>query len=313
MWIYACLWMAQGIPSFDAVVVDRLECGRVISMAHSGKGLFVLDQDSMIHEVTLDGKIKQHFAGAGEGPGELQAPLVGLVLWADQVVAVDRGGLGVSRFDPTGHFVARQRHDDQILMAWGDMTLRLDMREFRVYAPSDLVIEGNGQMNRLNLYGNDEPRRAMPHTCSTVVLNGHVLVGTTTGIRRRVDLAIANLDDGTFVRKSSLNLRDPRTGGMAEAELQADPDGIPNATLPIVDGWTASPELDGWVMTENTLPDGFRMLQIVRRDPTLDEALRVNMPEGESSWMHFQHLTANRWCASDGGELLIFELKKKGG
>lgn len=263
----------------------------------------------MIHQVGMDGSLIKEWGSKGQGPGEFEIPFVNLWTTGDTLWVIDRAGMSFHRFEAdTGKLIETVRGRDQAFFrsTYGDIHLKRSS-PMEVFGPTDVAIVRDGEdVEVVNLFGRDKESRAAFFQCGIVPIGDQVLIGTTTSIVGEVDLVIVDMKNALVLRKSTLALLDTRDSDAMDI-VRKRAKGTPGMTIPVVTGWSASPELNAWMMTENTVITDFRVIRILRVNEE-DEAMKIHYPNDESEWMSFQHLKGNRWLAGDGGDLIVFDL-----
>ncbi len=311
MMMLAFVWLlARELPSLSAQVVGRIECGRVAAIHHGSDAVYVIDEDGVILRLVLDGRERHRWGRTGQGPGEIELPITCLWTTGDQLVVSDRAGKSTHRYQSKDGSLIDSKRYGQPLFYRSDrlIDLVLTPQDFsQSYAPVEVVLFREGkELERIPLSG--EGSRALLFQTGVVVLGNHVLVGTQTSIEGIVDLVVLDMTTGTVVRKSQVPLLDRR--GSDANDLIAERAGSnPTLTIPVVQGWTASLELKGWVMTEHTAVTDYRVIRIIRLNEKDDIAFRLDYPKNESSWSFVQHMKERRWLAYNGSELVVFDVE----
>ncbi|MDJ0840921.1 MAG: hypothetical protein QNK37_30705 [Acidobacteriota bacterium] len=275
-------------------------------MVHNGI-MAVLDRDQKIWLFSIGDTISVRtvFGGKGKAPGQfLQAEH----LYAqDGIICVvqDFGTRArIEKFNLEGdylgvdHVQSAQFIDDR-------QRIFMTPKERHSFSPLSITWTYKEKETRLEL--GDPEDKTFVSRYQLVKLGSFFLIYSRHSVNRRIYYALLNGQRGEVWEQGYLVQAEKRR--LAEFNRLRDSlQGL--KTLPTLDGCTASEEI-GFVFTEYTAADDYRMLQVLEPNTRKKRVLKMTYGDHYGNLTHFQHLRGSLWAAySSADQWVFFHVKK---
>jgi len=276
-----------------------------VSMVRGAEGLVVMDSAYQLWFLSERGSVRTIAGGRGHGAGKLDPVFRNLFTRDDAVILLHDSGRRMETYTATGSHQSSGVNKAPLTYLDADgSTLLLHGSHEHDAASVSLVWRRASGAESVPLMTADDEDRCPWLYCLAVRCGDYLLVTTTMSVKRTIHYVLLNWSAGQIWDVGKLALADPRKAPPAMREaIQARPD----VSIPVVAGLTSGPET-GIVLTESTLPGGFRMLRILDPERQSWRTMRLDLG-GLPDLTHAQPLGGNRWAGFAPGALIFFEME----
>jgi len=268
-------------------------------VANGSVAAFTQDYELLI----FDGGKAISVGGQGQGPGEFQRGFRSLYFDREGIVVTHTSGTRNDRFSREGALLESHKQPNRFAR------LRSGDQLIEILSPPgnpmgvDVIWQRGRDQDRQHLALGIAESDLVTHVGTKTLIGGETcLIYTDQSRERNYYYQVIDFQSGQIIAGGQERLIDSRIGE-AERAIQR----IPNATVPVLEGCSYSPEF-GFVLTEHTIPQDYRILRILNPQTGRMRTIKVIMPRFDV--IFFQHLEGDSWMGySESGDWIRFQLE----
>lgn len=281
---------------FEVPIEDQGEVvGFPLLVQSNASSYAIADLSRQFWLVGFDGGQVSLAAQPGSGPGCITSRVLNVVPNENTWSLILNSGFSTLFLDQTSKILSTERNADPLFWCKGEAKLLLHPSGWE----PRLLWSAASQTKSFPFY---EGKKIVALSLQTCDLGPQTLIYTAKGVDEIFYVRLNRLTSA--VSRGSSKIVDPRNADLVERLPPPKSDHI--RLLGFLQGVHAHPKL-GWIFTEFTTSEAFRIVRVLHPDGTWSLPAKVQMPVAEEL-SHFVYQNGARWTALGDGKMVVMDI-----